>query len=120
MGEGEPANATWTNLRGFLRDDVGQVQEGRGGWDSDRGFCLLPPPRHAHVDAGSDKKHAFVTTMITIMAGGATTWHPLCTSHASCSRGGCVGAFQSRSAPRTRTGTTGAWCPWCLWRRWRW
>jgi hypothetical protein len=43
-GEGEPANATWTILRGFLRDTVGQVQEARRGWDSDRGFCLSPPP----------------------------------------------------------------------------
>ena len=38
-----------------MRANVGQVQKARRGWDSDRGFCLLPPPHHGCVDAGRDK-----------------------------------------------------------------
>jgi len=55
MGKDEPVNATWTILKGFLRDAVGQVQKACRGWDSDQGFCLWTPPHHGCVDAGPEK-----------------------------------------------------------------
>jgi hypothetical protein len=87
---------------------VGQVQEARRGWDSDRGFCLAPPPRHGRVDAGSDKKHAFVTTMIICRQHDVER---SCISHVGSSANHIVGVrtgpHGSLFAALTHTGTPG-------------